>query len=220
MTKTLEHEILKVVACESTSTWAFLCHDKKTFTLRSRSFQELSACGDSPPHSTRDPRSYDPVEAVASENSCCLPNQGELKELVLNRQFALLAQRYSPDYHLRFYSLMDEVEENHGTLLFIESRLTVNLSSEQALRTHQAAQQIASLSPRETEVLTMVVSGMTNQAIAINLGLSPKTIEKHRKKMMTKLQVQSVAEASRIAFDAELFELLLEAQQEHEEAPL
>ena len=49
------------------------------------------------------------------------------------------------------------------------------------------------LSAREREVCQLVAHGLTNQAIAANLGISVKTVEKHRANLMVKLGVQDVA---------------------------
>lgn len=55
------------------------------------------------------------------------------------------------------------------------------------------------LSPRENEVLKLVIEGYPNKRIAGNLKLSEKTVEVHRSNMMKKLQVHSVAELVRLA---------------------
>lgn len=52
------------------------------------------------------------------------------------------------------------------------------------------------LSLREQEVLRLVVQGMTNQAIAVELGISEKTIEKHMGEIFIKLNVTSRVEAA------------------------
>ena len=49
------------------------------------------------------------------------------------------------------------------------------------------------LTPRETEVMYKVVAGDSNKAIAINLGLSERTIEIHRSRVMAKMDCKSVA---------------------------
>ncbi|MEN8214128.1 MAG: response regulator transcription factor [Pseudomonadota bacterium] len=56
-----------------------------------------------------------------------------------------------------------------------------------------------SLSPREREVLTLIASGLSSKAIARQLGISPKTVETHRSRLMTKLNLHSVAELVRYA---------------------
>jgi len=50
------------------------------------------------------------------------------------------------------------------------------------------------LSPREREVLKLIAEGMTNRAAAEVLGLSPKTVETHRSRLMRKLDVHKTAE--------------------------
>lgn len=50
------------------------------------------------------------------------------------------------------------------------------------------------LTAREREVLSMIARGNTNASIADRLSISPKTVEKHRASLMTKLGVHSVAE--------------------------
>jgi two-component system, LuxR family, response regulator FixJ len=68
----------------------------------------------------------------------------------------------------------------------------------------EAAARIAALSPREREVLDRMMAGMSNKAIANELGLSPRTVEVHRARLMARLGVGSVAEAVRLAVRAEL----------------
>jgi len=50
-----------------------------------------------------------------------------------------------------------------------------------------------SLTPREAEVYDLVAQGCTSQAIAMRLGISPRTVESYRVQIMDKMQVASVA---------------------------
>src|SRR6202142_2639884 len=50
-----------------------------------------------------------------------------------------------------------------------------------------------SLTPREKEVMAMVVDGVANKVIAVDLGLSERTVEIHRAKVMEKMGARSVA---------------------------
>jgi two-component system response regulator FixJ len=50
------------------------------------------------------------------------------------------------------------------------------------------------LTPREMEVMHLVVAGNSNKQIASQLTLSPKTVEIHRGRVMRKMEAQSVAE--------------------------
>lgn len=49
------------------------------------------------------------------------------------------------------------------------------------------------LTPRETEVMALVVQGVTSPAIAQRLGISPRTVESYRVQIMDKMQAESVA---------------------------
>ena len=50
------------------------------------------------------------------------------------------------------------------------------------------------LTPRERQVLLIVISGKTNPEIAQQLNISPKTVDKHRTSAMAKLKLHSVSE--------------------------
>ncbi|WP_331612243.1 response regulator transcription factor [Povalibacter sp.] len=54
-------------------------------------------------------------------------------------------------------------------------------------------QRSESLTPREREVMTFVVDGKANKVIAIDLGLSERTVEIHRANVMEKMDARSVA---------------------------
>jgi len=58
---------------------------------------------------------------------------------------------------------------------------------------------IATLTPREREVLTHVVAGRLNKQIAYDLGTAEKTVKFHRGAMMRKLDVRTVADLVRLA---------------------
>ena len=69
-------------------------------------------------------------------------------------------------------------------------------------KAEEAGLRIASLTPRERDVLEGLALGLPNKTIAYDLGLSPRTVEIHRANLMHKLGVHSLSEALRIAFAA------------------
>ena len=63
----------------------------------------------------------------------------------------------------------------------------------------QIITRIGSLSAQQRRVFEKVIAGESNKAIAFDLGLSQKTVETHRARVMKKLQATSLAQLVRIA---------------------
>jgi FixJ family two-component response regulator len=55
------------------------------------------------------------------------------------------------------------------------------------------------LTPREREVFELVIRGKTNKQVAKVLGATERTIKAHRRRVMEKMQVQSLAELVSLA---------------------
>ncbi len=71
--------------------------------------------------------------------------------------------------------------------------------SEQELRKAEIRERLASLSPREQQVLDGLVAGHPNKTIAFDLGISARTVEVYRANVMTKMQARSLSELVRMA---------------------
>jgi two-component system response regulator FixJ len=74
----------------------------------------------------------------------------------------------------------------------------------------EARRKIESLSPRERDVLERMLGGASNKHIARSLGLSPRTVEMHRAKMLGRLGVGTTLEALDVARHAGLKPVELE----------
>jgi len=70
------------------------------------------------------------------------------------------------------------------------------LSERNLIREH-----LESLTPREREILTLVTSGKPNKIMAADLGLSQRTIEIHRARVMEKMGASSLAQLVRMVMD-------------------
>jgi two-component system response regulator FixJ len=65
--------------------------------------------------------------------------------------------------------------------------------------TRDLAARIASLSPRERQVMDGLIAGLSNKLIARDYDISPRTIEVYRANVMTKMQANSLSELVRLA---------------------
>jgi two-component system response regulator FixJ len=65
--------------------------------------------------------------------------------------------------------------------------------------TRDLAARIASLSPRERQVMDGLIAGLSNKLIARDHDISPRTIEVYRANVMTKMQANSLSELVRLA---------------------
>jgi two-component system response regulator FixJ len=63
----------------------------------------------------------------------------------------------------------------------------------------EATRRVARMSVREREVLAGLIAGKSNKVIAFDLGISVRTVEVHRARMMERLGVRQLAAAVRLA---------------------
>ena len=77
----------------------------------------------------------------------------------------------------------------------------------EGLMTSPGSTAVSGLSPREKQVVLMVVHGETSAAIAERLDLSPKTVESYRARVMAKLGVNDVPALVRLAVREGLIDL-------------
>lgn len=97
----------------------------------------------------------------------------------------------------------DFIEKPFNDEMLLEA-IRKALARDEQQRNHQARQadlavRLAHLTPREHEVMALVVQGLSNKEIANSLGVSSKTVEAHRAKVMEKMQAESLAELVRMS---------------------
>jgi RNA polymerase sigma factor (sigma-70 family) len=71
------------------------------------------------------------------------------------------------------------------------------LTRRQSAELAEFRKRVESLSPRESEVMKLVINGLLNKQIAKQLGISEATVKVHRGRVMEKTEVESVAELVR-----------------------
>jgi FixJ family two-component response regulator len=81
----------------------------------------------------------------------------------------------------------------------IERAFTIDRANRESLQQRQTiATRLQSLTPRELDVLRLMVEGKANKVIAIDLDISQRTVEIHRARVMEKLEANSLAHLVRM----------------------
>ena len=90
---------------------------------------------------------------------------------------------------------------DEGALLTAIQQAVARTLAEQTEQGHVAEVRacIATLTPREAEVLALVVTGMLNKQVGAQLGIAEKTVKVHRARVMEKMRADSLAQLVRLA---------------------
>jgi len=102
--------------------------------------------------------------------------------------------------------LRKAVEVVHGGKEYFAERVTHQLSValREELEREQQRTRLDQLTGREREVLVRVADGRTNREIAEEFGISPRTVETHRERVMAKLRIRTVAGLTRFVLEHRL----------------
>ena len=82
---------------------------------------------------------------------------------------------------------------------FLTSNITQEVLQEYSQASRNGKEDEQHLTDRERQVLQMIAEGKSNKEIALELGISPKTVSVHRTNIMSKLNVQNTVELIRFA---------------------
>jgi len=142
----------------------------------------------------------------------------ELREEGVDVRILILSMHEDPEYILQAVragadgyvlkdvapsELRDAVRAVHEGREYFTARVTHQLSVglRQEIEAEQLRSRLDSLTNREREVMLLVADGLTNRDIGDRLDISPRTVETHRERVMSKLRVRSVAELTRFVVE-------------------
>jgi FixJ family two-component response regulator len=87
----------------------------------------------------------------------------------------------------------------------IQQALAADVAQNEARgKASEIAARFATLTPREKEIMMLVAEGHSSKVIALDLGISERTVELHRSRFMKKMAARSVADLVRMASAADI----------------
>jgi DNA-binding NarL/FixJ family response regulator len=104
------------------------------------------------------------------------------------------------------HDLSRAIREAHKGNTFFSPSIGKRLHDQKSPAVGAPRKRVARLSSREMEVLQLIAEGEPNKQVASELGISIKTVEKHRQSLMQKLNIHDVAGLTRYAIGAGIIE--------------
>jgi RNA polymerase sigma factor (sigma-70 family) len=143
---------------------------------------------------------------------------GELRDEGASARVLVLSMHDDPEYVLQAVragadgyvlkdvapaELRDAVRAVHEGREYFTARVTQQLSVglRREIEEEQLRTRLDALTKREREVLLLVANGLTNREIGERLEISPRTVETHRERVMSKLRIHTVAGLTRFVVE-------------------
>ena len=102
--------------------------------------------------------------------------------------------------HVGAFDFIQKPFRDQDLLDHIDQALSAHeVQEQQFAKKRTIEKQLKTLTPREHEVMKLVVNGAANKVIAMDLGVSQRTVEIHRARAMEKMQARSLAKLVRMA---------------------
>ncbi|RJF90602.1 PAS domain-containing protein [Sphingomonas cavernae] len=118
----------------------------------------------------------------------------------------LINYRADGEPFLNAVMIAPHMDTNGAVRYFIGSQMDVTAGDAHAriARRKCAQERLKALTPRQTQILELIAMGLRSKQIASRLNIAEKTVKLHRSSLLSRLSVQTSADAIRIAVEAEL----------------
>ena len=103
--------------------------------------------------------------------------------------------------------MLNAIRQVHEQGAFLSNNIAQEVLQEYSQPGRNVEEDEQHLTDREHQVLQLIVDGKSNKEIALELGISPKTVSVHRTNLMSKLDVQNTVELVRFATNHPLLSL-------------
>ena len=131
-----------------------------------------------------------------------IAESGRVLPVILVSAFAEVGSAVA-SMKLGAFDVIEKPFDDKHLLEVVAAALVSGRKRRQEIATRRdATQRLSGLSPREWQVLARVAEGASSKVIAENLGISRRTVEIHRAKIMRNAEVQNTAELVRLTKDA------------------
>jgi len=151
------------------------------------------------------------IEATAQIRSLGLPTQVVILSMHADPALIREALRVGALGYVLKGSVADElllaVRSAHRGASYLTPAASATMRGDDPAADATAGDADRRLTDREREVLGLIGAGLTNRAIGSRLGISVKTVERHRTNLMAKLDAHSIVELIRIGIKRGIIEL-------------